>query len=123
MIWNMVRMGEAPAVVIDADQHRLIGDDRIEIVWSTGFTGVEAELSRVSADTLRGEGVTFTDVYPSTNHRATLTAVRVRCDAVIPAERRVSREDAGCRHHVQRAELERKRTSMMSALVELNRWK
>lgn len=69
---------------------RLIGDDRIEIVWSTGFTGVEAELSRVSADTLRGEGVTFTDVYPSTNHRATLTAVRVRCDAVIPAERRVS---------------------------------
>ncbi len=68
---------------------RPIEEDRIAIVWSTGFTGVAAELAMMAGDTLRGEGVTFTDVSPSTKHRATLIAAPVRCDAAVPPERRL----------------------------------
>jgi hypothetical protein len=61
----------------------------IEIVWSTGFSGLTATVSRASGDTLRGTAQTFTDVARSTAHIAELTAAPVNCDAPIAPARRL----------------------------------
>ena len=62
---------------------RYVRPDSVNIVWSTGFTGVYLRL-RIVGDTLRGQATTFRDAHikgEPPDPRASVVAVRHTCGA------------------------------------------